>query len=287
MFRELNKKINAYKTKAKIGFLITGLAFLMFFPVMTSLGPAGFIVIVIPFFGGFIYAAKNNQQINLLSQQFKEKYVIPELKKILPDANYRMHGGFSEQEVVDSGLLRKQDRFHSEDMIEGTYDGVAFKCSDVKQEDVSTDSKGHSHTTTVFLGRFFKFEFPKSFQHPIIITQPSLFPALFKSRFVETESIAFNSELKVYAEDKQRAFYLLTPAFMERLLSLDHYFKDQISFSFVDNNLYIAINNRKNTFEFNIRREIDESIFYEYQQEFIHIIKIIETLNMNKDIFGE
>ena len=286
MFRELNKKINTYKTKARIGLLITGLAFLMFFPVMTSLGPAGFILIVIPFFGGFLYAAKNNQQINLLSQQFKEKYVMPELKKMLPDANYRMYDGFSEQEVVNSGLLRKQDRFHSEDMIEGSYEGVKFKCSDVKQEDVSTDSKGHTHTTTVFLGRFYKFDFPKSFKHPIIITQPALLSSLFRSKFVETESLVFNSELRVYAEDKQNAFYLLTPAFMERLLSLDHYFKDQISFSFIDNSLYIAINNRKNTFEFNVKREVDESIFFEYQQEFKHIIKIIETLRISREIFG-
>lgn len=38
MFRELNKKINVYKTKAEIGFLITGLTFIMFLSVMTSFG---------------------------------------------------------------------------------------------------------------------------------------------------------------------------------------------------------------------------------------------------------
>ena len=63
------------------------------------------------------------------------------------------------------------------------------------------------------------------------------------------ESVDFNSELKVYSENELDAFYLLTPHFMERLIYMDNKYNDKISFSFQDKKLYMAIDNRIDTFE--------------------------------------
>jgi len=196
-----------------------------------------------------------------------------------------MHDGFTEQEVIDSGLLRNQDRFHSEDMIDGVWDDVHFLCSDVKQEDVHTDSKGHTHTTTIFLGRFYKIDLPTTIKNQLIIRQKSLINVFGKKNLIETESIKFNNELNVYSEDKQEAFYILTPVFMEKLIELDNMFKDKISFSFTGNKLYIAINNGKDTFEISAMKDIDESIFLDYEKEFESIKQLITTIQMNKNIF--
>ncbi|MGE4321106.1 MAG: DUF3137 domain-containing protein [Acholeplasmataceae bacterium] len=280
MFEYINQQKRIYKRKMKIGFFISILSFVLFFPMVLSLGIAGFFIISFPFLGGFIYAGMNGGKINQLSQTVKSEYVLPELKKMIPNATYRMHDGFTELEVVNSGLLRHQDRFHSEDMIEGTLDGIDFKCSDVKQEDVSTDSKGHTHTTTVFEGRFYQFDFPKTFEKMIVITQHHPLSFINKHKLVETESIKFNSELSVYSEDKQAAFYLLTPAFMEKLMRLDETFKDRVSLSFIENKLYIAINNGKNAFEIPLNKDVDDSLFIDYQEEISHIKMIIETLSL-------
>lgn len=280
MFEYINQQKRIYKRKMKIGFFITILSFVLFFPVVLSMGIAGFFIISIPFMGGFIYAGRWGTKINQLSQMVKSEYVLPELQKMIPDATYRMHDGFTEVEVINSGLLRHQDRFHSEDMIEGTLEGIRFKCSDVKQEDVSTDSKGHTHTTTVFEGRFYQFDFPKTFEKMIVITQHHPLSFINKHKLVETESIKFNSELSVYAEDKQAAFYLLTPIFMEKLMRLDETFKDRISLSFIENKLYVAINSGINAFEIPIIKDVDESLFLEYQEEIGHIKMIIKTLDI-------
>lgn len=284
MFDKINKEKQKYESKIIIGFVITGIAFIFFMPLEVSLGPGAFFLIIIPFFGGAIYASYQFKQIKNLSNQFKEKYVSEELKKIFPDSQYDCYDGFSEAEVVESRLLYDRDRFKSEDMITGTYDGVKFKCCDVEQKEVRHSGK-HTRVVTVFQGRFYEFDFPKSFVYDLLLTQPYNYRPFTSLSKIKTESVHFNSELKVYAGSEHEAFYILTPDFMEKLLYFDQKYYDKISFSFKDNKLYIAIDTRKDYFDIKAFKTVNASIFKEYQEELRDIQSFIKDLNLNIRLF--
>jgi hypothetical protein len=99
------------------------------------------------------------------------------------------------------------------------------------------------------------------------------------------ESVDFNSELKVYAQNEHEAFYILTPDFMEKLMYFDQKYFDKISFSFKENKLYVAIDSRTDSFDIKAFKTIDGSIFEDYQSELLDIKDLIHTLNLNDTIF--
>jgi hypothetical protein len=284
MFDKINKEKEKYEKNIIIGGVITALAFILFLPLVASLGPSGFIIIVIPFFGGAIYMGQNSRKIKLISSKFKGKFVEEELKKVFPDSIYKQYDGFTEKEVVESGLLFNRDRFYSEDMISGNFESVNFRCSDVKQQEVRK-TKNSTRVVTVFQGRFYEFDFHKPFKHDLLLLQPMNFRPFSDFHKVNTENINFNSELKVYARNELEAFYILTPDFMEKVRELDDKYLDKISFAFKNNKLYIAVDTRKDYFDFKAFKKVDESLISSYKEEFEDIKAFIFTLNLNSTLF--
>ena len=64
------------------------------------------------------------------------------------------------------------------------------------------------------------------------------------------EGISFLQKWKVMTDNQVEARYLLTPAFMEKMLAIKRLFKGKhIDFSFFDNKLLIAVHTRKDMFE--------------------------------------
>jgi len=284
MFEQLNQEKQRYEKNMTLGRVITGIAFVLYLPLGALLGVAAFFIIVIPFLGGAIYSGKYHSKIKALSNDFKQKYIPEGIKTILPDSEYNYMGGFIEDEVIKSGLLRRQDRYGSEDLITGNHKGVRFKTSDVVQKDVKKSEK-HTRVVTVFQGRFYRFDFPKKFKYNLQLLQPYNYRPFSGLERVKTESVHFNSEMKIYAQSEHEAFYLLTPHFMEKLLYFDNKYNDKISFSFIDNLLYIAIDSRTDTFDIKPYKIIDESIFKQYKADIEEILELIEVLNLDDKLF--
>ena len=284
MFDKINQEKAFYERKMKIGLTISAIAFILFIPAGAAAGPLGAFLMTIPFMGGAIYSGKQSQKIKEISVNFKKEYLEKELVKFFPYSDYKPHDGFKEKEVVYSNLLFERDRYYSEDLIIGSFEGVNFRCSDVKQEDVRKSGKS-TRVVTVFHGRFYEFDFHKSFKHDLLLLQPFNFRPFSGFSKVETESIEFNSELKIYAKDDHEAFFILTPDFMEKIRYLDKKYLDKISFSFKDNKLFIAIDSRKDYFDIKTYKKVDESLIKEYQEEFQDIRDFITVLNLNSTLF--
>lgn len=284
MFDKINKEKSKYETRIILGYLSVGLAFVLYLPMFMAIGPIAFPLIAIPFLGGGIYAGLNGKKIKGISNAFKDNFVKEVLKEEFPEARYDYASGFTEEQVVDSLLLRKRDRFSSEDLIEGFYEGVQFKSSDVTQKEVRGSGKNRK-VVTVFKGRFYAFEFNKPFKDNLLLTQPYNYKPFTTYEKVKTESIHFNSEMKIYAENPHEAFYILTPDFMEKLMYFDKKYMDKISFSFKDNHLFVAIDTRKDYFDIKPFKKIDKTILDEYRLELLDIKDLIYTLNLNQKMF--
>lgn len=281
-----NKMKTKYESMAIIGYIALGICFLLWIPVGAGSRGTAIPILFIGFIGGGILSGYATRQFKKLSNEFKTIFLPSEIQKIYPNCTYEVNSGFHEEEIYRSKVLKKQDRYYSEDLMLGEFEGVKFKSADVKLQDVRSNGKSTTVVTT-FLGRVYRFEFNKQFKSNILINQPNFFSNLFGWNRVKTESVAFNSELSIYSDNEHDAFYILTPHFMEKLLTLDRKYHDKITFSFQNNQLYIAINTGLDTFDLKMYKRLDLSILNEYQNQLTDIRDFIYHLNLEKNLFKD
>ena len=96
----------------------------------------------------------------------------------------------------------------------------------------------------------------------------------------------FNAKFSVYSNDMQNAMYILSPAFMKRLLDLKRRLNFPISVSFVGDKIYIFLDTGKDNFE----PDIDKSVLhanpaFTIKRELSHFLSIVKTLNLNTKIW--
>lgn len=123
-----------------------------------------------------------------------------------------------------------------EDGIFGTYKGVPYFSGDVYS--YHTEYTGKSSRTVVdFNGTIFTIRFNKPTDAIInIIEGKTKKPGYFSSgsklknmEFIETESIEFNEQFGVFANDQEKALYVLTPQFINEVLDFKKIIKGKVS----------------------------------------------------------
>lgn len=155
----------------------------------------------------------------------------------------------------DTGILHKHNERTYEDAFWGDYLGVALAFEEVKLVKVTRTNKG-TRRNTVFDGVAVTLQMNKRFNGHTIIKEDlgSAFNWI-RDKTNELEAVRledpqFEDRFEAYSSDQVEARYLLTPAFMERLLSVaDAFGKARLRACFRDNRLYLLIPYRKNLFE--------------------------------------
>lgn len=231
---------------------------------------------------------------------FKEAFVERSLRSVFTNLYYEPSQGIPYDTIASTRMMSMGDRYHSEDYVHASYREVRFEQSDVhiQEEHHSTDSKGHSstHYVTIFRGRWMIFDFNKEFRAKVQIVQNGFRTAKRKRFFgkketlfqkVETESETFNQQFQVYAQNEHDAFYILTPAFMERVQNLAARNKGKLMFCFTGNRLHIAINDNKDSFEPSSvsKRPDEEKLTQKLRGEIAMITQFIDELSLDNDLF--
>lgn len=206
-----------------------------------------------------LFAICGTRALNEYKTLYKQNVVNAALHNVFTDVYFEPREGISEQTVRNTGMMYTGDRFTSNDLITGKYNGVDFIQSDVHIETKHTDSKGHTTYTTIFKGRWMIFEFNKQFSCDLQVVSKFFGAAKRKGGIfskkedklhkVELENDAFNKKFKVYSQSEHEAFYVLTPHIMEAILKLEAGCKGKIMLMFVGGALHIAVNNGKDAFE--------------------------------------
>ena len=137
---------------------------------------------------------------------------------------------------------------------------------------------------TYFLGRVFRFDFNKEFVGSLIVTESGT-PKSRGYEKVKLESIDFNKKFKTYTTEEITAFYILTPDIMEALFTLERRHPGRIGISFLGDNMYVAINNNRDTFELQMFRKIDDSMIKEFMNDLLVIKDFIVSLKLNNNLF--
>lgn len=196
-------------------------------------------------------------------KEFKEAYknyfVFSSLENIFTNIKYNHESG------MDPDIVRRVmttgNRFRSNDLMFATYKGINFTQADVHTEDkkTSTDSDGHTRTyyVTIFRGRFLIFDFNRNFNFNLQVSSKN-FPGevlprdpkkQLKFSKIKTESGEFNKYFQIYGQDGVDTFYILDPAFMEKIQNLYLNLGKGICLTFMDGKVYIALNSGKDSFE--------------------------------------
>lgn len=206
---------------------------------------------------GTIYASGRMSKINKEYQMiYKNAFVVSILNKTFSDVQVNWECGFTRQNVEQMGLLKLGNRFDSEDLIHGAYEGVSFDQADVTIKNVTGSGKNR-HTTTYFKGRVFVFDLQKSDIRSVGIRSKNFqyYGNLngFHHENVKLESEAFNREFEVMAAYPVDAFYVLTPQTMECVTDL-YRRAGNVALRYLGNKLYVAVNTTGNAFDGDIKK---------------------------------
>ena len=141
------------------------------------------------------------------------------------------------------------------------------------------------------------FEFPKKFNFKLEVVSkffgvgkvPGRNPQTGrKFEKFEVESIDFNKKFKIYAEDGFEMFYLLDPSFILKIEKVSAEYDKKMIFCFVDNKLYVGINEGKDSFEPpRPSKPIDEQLEIEKVSHDIKVITdFVDELSLDRKIFS-
>jgi len=237
---------------------------------------------------GAIYLFVHLAKFSSLKKEFKQTFLKELFASLIPGIEYMPGSGLSSQTVYEGEFLKKADRFHSEDYLQGKIDDVDFISSDVRLEERRvrhTKNGTQVYYVPYFVGRIFRFDFHKELVGRLQVLESGSPKSRRRFKKVELESIDFNKKFRVFSEEELTAFYILTPDIMEAIFALEKRHPGNISFSFSDQQLYIGINNNKNTFELKLFKQLSEEEVEIFKHDLLVIKDVIQSLKLNNNIF--
>lgn len=276
------------KAKSEKKFLIGGPLILLGIACALVLGEAGIAIGAVFGLAGLVVCIMGSSEFGKLNKEFKEQVLVDLISQFVDDGVFHPDQGLSINTVYDTEFLKRADRYHTEDYLAGSIDGVRFKSSDVKLEERHvrhTKNGTQTYYETYFLGRIFVFEFNKAFDGYLQVLEGGRPVSRRKYGKIKMESVQFNKKFKTYTTNDHSAFYILTPHFMEKLQSFEASNHGRVYFSFIDNLLYIGINNNRDTFELRMFRKIDESLLDEFKRDLLVVKDVVHELKLNNNIF--
>lgn len=198
------------------------------------------------------------------------------------------------EQRIDSEILRKSLLFggfnsnSGDDYFTGTYKNVRMTIAEQKLV-----YQGRKNSHTEFKGILILLDMNKNFQgQTVVFNDYGVFN--FLHRFsnlgaglqnIKLEDVVFEKQFEVYGTNQIEARYLLTPAFMERILQVCKLFQgSKVKFGFFDNRLLIAVSTGKNMFEtsslFSIttnRKRINQTF-----EQILSVMSVVDILKLTQ-----
>lgn len=189
-------------------------------------------------------------------------------------------------------LVPSYDRSSVEDEVSGEVEGIGFVIQEARLKEERTrrdkDGKTQTYYVDVFRGLIAMIDFHKPFSSTTIASADKgllnrIAGWAVPGQRARLESPEFEAKFEVYSTDQVEARYLLTPAFMERLVHLDSYFKGNLEFAFDNGRFLFAANYHGEWME--MRGSIPELTHESYVVNIIRdvtmIHHLIDALNLN------
>ena len=226
---------------------------------------------------------KNSKQ-GKFKKAFKEQFLKPYFAEL--GYGYQNNGMINIDELFKNSKLFAVNIAMLEDIykqgndeIQGEHEGVRFHLFDTKLID--------TFDNYVIYGVFFVAEFNKITNSDLFIaSKEKQYDDFYGYKQITMDDNEFNSYFSVYSNDIQNAMYILSPAFMKRLLDLKKRLKMPLTVSFIENKIYIFLDTGKDNFEPNIDKSVlRANSAFAIKMELSQFLSIIKTLNLNTKIW--
>ena len=246
--------------------------------VLALRGMVLFMMVLVPVVALIVLMPGIRKKKDRLKALYKETFVKQLLMEHFQDVFYDWKRGFDEMWVRHTGLVRMGNRYHSEDYLCALWRGVRFEQADVTVQ-YHNNSGRNSYTVTYFQGRMFSFDYTRKQTMPVMVHSKDFRYAgtpdnRLKLDKVEMEDVEFNKEFAVKAMNPHDAFYILTPAMMQRLKYL-HQMYGRVTMVIVQQKLYIGLDNRVDAFDAQTTRAIE---YPRERERMLRDVKVIEAL---------
>lgn len=242
----------------------------------------GFLLII----GIYLY----NKEKNEFSNVVKEVIIKGLFEESFSNVTYQPNKGFDEDFIEKTRLYGTGNRYSSNDLLSATYKDVGFMQADLLLQQVTSNGKTTT-TTTLFHGRWFICDFIKDFDGYHQIRSNGFFknkkPYAFftdKLKHFEFEDQSFNDRFTTYTTNKQEAYYLINPGYMQRITDFVDYVNCEVVLGLIDNKLHVAIFNNEDAFELK-GKNINEDFVSRIENDIKLIKMIIDELDLQLDIF--
>lgn len=225
--------------------------------------------------------------IKRYKQDVKSKFM-PVICEFFGNMTYGLTGTSTVESLYRDEIFPSFTSSQMEDFIEGTYQQVKVKI----HESTLKRKNGKHGSHTVFSGFVLELEFPKDFHGKTIIlkdggTVGNFFTGKdFKGlACVELEDPEFEGMFQVFSSDQVEARFVLTTAFMERLLSLARLRSPNgtpnVQCVFENKTLVISVPCKQNLFEpGSIRKsalQVDDlHVFLEQMRDVFQLVDVLK-----------
>ncbi len=235
------------------------------------------------------------------TQEFKQKIIRPLIHAIDKSLSYYPSAHISSSIFNNSTLFEKPDKIEGNDLVKGKIDGTHIEFCDIFAQKIDKDIKNNNKNTTIFRGLFIIAEFNKNFKGKTVVlpdTAQSSFGDLIggwlqsnnhaRDNLIKMDDNNFEKEFVVYSTDQIEARYILSHLLMKKLLAFKTKSKHPLHVSFIDNNIYLAIEYEKDLFEPSVFRSLlDYKVAMEYIKTLHLAIGIVEELKLNQKLWSK
>src|SRR5690625_4026926 len=242
-----------------------------------------------------------------------------------PNFTYDPDGYVPQKDFNDTLVFRnKADVYLGDDLIDGyVYDEKEQARTNVAFSEIVAMNKEKSYTTkgkkikpvgTYVYGLFFKVDFNKDFGRSITIVKPRCRMKKRKYRKklavyggkkssmqeVHLENPDFMKQFIVHSNDQILARVIFQADTMENLLTFVNYKPDLVSgkkakrrkrkhripyFTLRRNQIYVVYHTKSNHFNVNIFEKLSIDTVYTYFQDINRVLRLIDDLNLNLDLY--
>ncbi len=218
--------------------------------------------------------------------------IFPKILSFLGDYDFNAVCDRSIDHYSRWGIVPHHDREDSEDQIRGSHNGVDIELFETKLQQRRRSGK-RTYYVTVFKGVAVSLTMHKRFHGKTIVVRDKggvfnwIKDAVSGLERVALEDPQFEKQFEVYSSDQIEARYLLTTAFMDRLLGLRESLGGKsLECSFYDRSLLMMIAVDRNLFEpgsvFDPEDFVDDARALLRDMQIIN--EIIDTLKLDQNI---
>jgi hypothetical protein len=237
------------------------------------------------------YMARKKIIDNLSRTMLEETFDVIEFVPAQPRSQKRemvSNKGFDQGRLVkEADLFTRWNSYYLGDYMRGRYKGRNIQFGDVLLRSVVGGQLQDDPevANTVFAGQWIIVETEKS--HPAGLRVRDGVELKRKKNRIETESTAFNKHFNIEAEDKQNAFMLLTPPFMETLISTDKGAGGGLSFYFSGDRVHIAVNSKRDYLQDDYKKTPKDlsKLRGKYEIKIMQVKNILDILFQNEKVF--